>query len=130
MATRFSKFIPVLRVSSMERSMEYYTRVLGFEIAWCAEDDGEGELCMLALDEIDLLLSTGDHLGGPPSFTGTLYISTTGVEDYYARIADEVDVIWPLEQMEYGVQEFGIRDPDGYLLAFSEAVDVDVETDD
>jgi hypothetical protein len=28
--------------------------------------------------------------------------------------------VWPLEQQEYGTREFGIRDPDGYVLAFAE----------
>jgi hypothetical protein len=29
---------------------------------------------------------------------------------------------WPLEAMEYGQQEFGIHDLDGYTLAFAEAM--------
>jgi hypothetical protein len=33
------------------------------------------------------------------------------------------EIVWPLERMEYGQLEFGIRDPDGYLLAFAEEVD-------
>ena len=32
----------------------------------------------------------------------------------------KADVVWPIADMEYGTREFGIRDPDGYVLAFAE----------
>jgi hypothetical protein len=31
-----------------------------------------------------------------------------------------VTVVWPLDTIDYGTLEFGIRDLDGYTLAFSE----------
>ena len=31
--------------------------------------------------------------------------------------------VWPLEAMDYGQTEFGIRDCDGYTLAFAEALE-------
>ena len=33
------------------------------------------------------------------------------------------EVVWPLEVMDYGQKEFGIRDGDGYMLAFTEALE-------
>jgi uncharacterized glyoxalase superfamily protein PhnB len=66
------------------------------------------------------MLSTGTHLGGKPAFTGTLYINTPGVAAFYERLKDKVELVWPLENMAYGATEFGIRDPDGYVLAFAE----------
>jgi uncharacterized glyoxalase superfamily protein PhnB len=35
-------------------------------------------------------------------------------------VAPTADVVWPIADMDYGTREFGIRDPDGYLLAFAE----------
>jgi uncharacterized glyoxalase superfamily protein PhnB len=72
------------------------------------------------------MLSTGSHLGGRPAFTGTLYFETTGVRTLYARIKDRVEIVWPLDAMDYGSIEFGVRDPDGYMLAFSEDTEEDV----
>ena len=45
-----------------------------------------------------------------------------GVDQLFARIKDRVEVVWPLEDQEYGMREFGVRDSDGYLLAFAEEV--------
>lgn len=42
---------------------------------------------------------------------------------FFEQIKNEVEIIWPLETMDYGQVEVGIRDGDGYLLAFAEAVD-------
>lgn len=44
----------------------------------------------------------------------------TGVEEFFESIKSSVEILWPLEGMEYGQQEFGIRDPDGYTLPFAE----------
>ena len=66
------------------------------------------------------MLSTGSHLGDKPVFSGTLYFNIDGVEELFERIKDQVEIVWPLELMEYGTREFGIRDCDGYTLAFAE----------
>jgi catechol 2,3-dioxygenase-like lactoylglutathione lyase family enzyme len=117
----FKKIVPVLKVSDMQRSVAFYTGVLGFTVAWRAANDGGGENCMLQAGVADLLLSTGSQLGDQPQFTGTLYLHMTGVEEFFDRIKDRALVVWPLEAMEYGQTEFGIRDCDGYTLAFAEA---------
>jgi uncharacterized glyoxalase superfamily protein PhnB len=75
---------------------------------------------MLQAGETRLMLSTGSHLGDKPGFAGTLYFETTGVREFYGQIKDQVEIVWPLESMEYGTLEFGIRDRDGYTLAFAE----------
>jgi hypothetical protein len=55
------------------------------------------------------------------SLRGPLYFQTLGVRDFFERVRDKVEFVWPLEAMDYGQIEFGIRDPDRYVLAFAEA---------
>ena len=119
----FKKVVPVLKVSDMQNSVDFYTGVLGFSVAWRAANDGGGENCMLQAGAADLLLSTGPHLGDRTQFTGTLYFHTAGVREFFERIKNQVEVVWPLETMDYGQTEFGIHDGDGYTLAFAEALD-------
>jgi uncharacterized glyoxalase superfamily protein PhnB len=118
--TRFNKIMPVLRVADMQKAVTWYTQVLGFEVIWRSPGDGGGENCMLQAGAIDLMLSTGAHLGGPSTLTGTLYFNVDGVEELFTRIKDRVAVVWPLADQDYGTREFGIQDSDGYLLAFAE----------
>jgi catechol 2,3-dioxygenase-like lactoylglutathione lyase family enzyme len=105
--TSFQKVMPVLRVADLQKAVEWYTRVLGFGVCWRAANDGGGENCMLEAGETAVLLSTGAHLGEKPAFTGTLYFEMTGVEEFYGRVKDGVEMVWPLESMEYGTREFG-----------------------
>ena len=112
--------VPVLRVADMDRAVAFYKGVLGFSIRWRASGDGGGENAMLEHGAVRLMLSTGAHLGDAPRFTGTLYFDMTGVRELWERIGKACETVWPLEEMSYGSLEFGIRDPDGYTLAFSE----------
>jgi catechol 2,3-dioxygenase-like lactoylglutathione lyase family enzyme len=113
--------MPVLRVTDLDRAVRFYVEYLGFRVVWRAPNDGDGENCMLQSGSIDLLLSTGSHLGHTPTFTGTLYFNLEGVETLYLGLKDRVPLVWPLEAMSYGTLEFAIRDPDGYTIALAES---------
>lgn len=119
--TKILAIMPVLKVADLRRSVDWYRAILGFEAGEVLTGDGGGEHCFLRAGEAELLLSTGSHLGGSPAFTGTLYFRVVGVDALYARAGGRAEVVWPLERQEYGTREFGIRDPDGYLLAFAES---------
>jgi len=121
--TECQSIVPVLKVSNLARAIDFYQNVLGFSVRWQSENDGGGENCMLAAGETNLLLSTGDHLGSQPQFTGTLYFQMRDVRPFFQTVCDKVEIVWPLERMDYGQLEFGIRDRDGYVLAFAEPVD-------
>jgi uncharacterized glyoxalase superfamily protein PhnB len=118
--TRLKQIIPVLRVHDMQRSIDFYCDVLKFELLWRSPDDAGAEVCMLQSGATALMLSTGSQLGDKPSFTGTLYFDMDGVATFYEQVKNQVEIVWPLETMDYGTLEFGLRDPDGYTLAFSE----------
>ena len=121
----FKKIVPVLKVSDMQKSVDFYTGVLGFSVVWRAANDGGGENCMVQAGAADLLLSTSPHFGDQPVFTGTLYFHMAGVREFFERSKNQVEIVWPLETMDYGQREFGIRDGDGYTLAFAETLEGD-----
>ena len=121
----FQTVVPVLKVADLQRAVDLYTEVLGFTVRWRKPNDGGGDNCMLTAGETSLLLSTGSHLGDKPQFTGTLYFQMTGVQEFFERIKSQVEIVWPLETMNYGQKEFGIRDCDGYNLAFAEPLEAD-----
>jgi catechol 2,3-dioxygenase-like lactoylglutathione lyase family enzyme len=116
----FNKIMPVLRVADLQRAVDWYIHKLGFEVSWRLADEGDGETCLILAGDTSVLLSTGSHLGGTPCLTGTLYFEMSGVAAYYERIKQQVENVWPLSVMDYGTLEFGIRDSDGYVLAFAE----------
>jgi catechol 2,3-dioxygenase-like lactoylglutathione lyase family enzyme len=117
----FKTITPALKVADLQRAVDFYTGVLGFALVWHAADDGGGANAMLRAGATHLLLSTGAHLGDKPHFTGTLYFDMVGVANFFEQVKNKVEIVWPLETMDYGQTEFGIKDRDGYTLAFAEA---------
>jgi len=53
------------------------------------------------------------------------YIRVNGVAEFYEQVRQRVEVLLTLRQQPYGDWEFGIRDPNGYVLVFSELIEAD-----
>jgi uncharacterized glyoxalase superfamily protein PhnB len=58
------------------------------------------------------------------SFGGgnTMFLEVEGVDALHERLESRVRVIMPLVTQWYGMREFAIQDPDGYVITFAERV--------
>jgi len=112
MSNRFRRVTPLLQTSDIQRTIDWYESVLGFKCTGREEN-----WCRLERDNVSLMFMKNEHFGAP-SATAVQYIY---VEDIYAlwnSISDRVKAEWGPEKMPYGMYEFAIKDPDGYLLSF------------
>ena len=50
------------------------------------------------------------------------YIRMEGVREFYETVKDQVEIKIPLRQQRYGDWEFEVKDPNGYILVFSELI--------
>jgi len=58
-----------------------------------------------------------------PAFSGVIYLFVDHVDDEANRLgSNRVDVLWGPEDQAYSLRELGIRDPNGYLICFAEAI--------
>ena len=48
------------------------------------------------------------------------YIRVLGVKEIYEAVRGQVEVIHPIHRQPYGQTEFEVKDPNGYVLVFSE----------
>ena len=60
--------------------------------------------------------------GRPIGATGTMFIELEGVDALHERIKSSVTITMPLVTQFYGMREFAILDPDGYVITFAERV--------
>ena len=117
----FATLDPVLRTDDMERSVRFYVEVLGF--ACEVETPGYSSLCR---DSVRIMLgapNAHEEWHGP-RFTGQLYIaleSPAEVDALWQQVRDKATVVYPVDDFDYGMHEFGIRDDNGYHLAFGAA---------
>ena len=58
--------------------------------------------------------------GKPIGATGTLFIEVEGVDALHDRLKPRVKIVMPIETQFYGMREFAIEDPDGYVITFAE----------
>ena len=53
---------------------------------------------------------------------GTMFIELEGVDVLHDRLQSSAKIVMPLETKFYGMREFAIEDPDGYVVTFAERV--------
>jgi len=59
---------------------------------------------------------------GPPHATATQYIYVDDVYELWRSIKERCTAEWGPQQMPYGLIEFALKDPNGYLLSFGQPV--------
>jgi uncharacterized glyoxalase superfamily protein PhnB len=105
----------LLRCHDLELTREHYRDTLGFSVT----DSAEGTLTV-QLEDCRLLFSAQDLWGREEGCSGTIYLQLADVASYFAAVKDRALIAWPLQDMLYGSQEFGVRDCNGYHLAFAQ----------
>lgn len=106
----------LLRCKDLEETRIFYASTLGFRVV-----DSAANTISVALRDGVLLFTAQDLWRQPIGLSGTIYLTTEDVDRDFARLASAVPIEWPVQDMSYGSREFGIRDCNGYLLAFWQA---------
>lgn len=112
---RMTALVPMLQTNDMPRTRNWYEEVLGFR---CVSAQGEG-WCRLERDEIALMFMQNAHLGTPHA-TATQYIYVDDVAELWSTLQERCTAEWGPERMPYGLIEFAVKDPNGYLLSFGQ----------
>ena len=124
------KLTPNLIVSRVERSLEFYEGVLGFTRGMTVPDQSpfvfasvtSGPVEIFFNDQAGAVKEYPGFAGKPIGATGTLFIEVEGVNALHDRLKASVKVVMPIETKFYGMREFAIEDPDGYVITFAERV--------
>ena len=114
---------PQFLVTDLDRSIEFYTKKLGFDIDFRYEDFYSGVI----KDGHSIHLKSGqpsleERQNRRDNEDLDIIFSVQGIEDLYEEYsARSVEFAQPLRDMAYG-KEFYIADPDGYIIGFLEEV--------
>lgn len=132
---------PFIRVKNVARSADWYERMLGMEIEMAMPDKKNPAFVRLNAgdpDGVALMISDGsDPMSGkkaPASVTSAIAArKAQKVVSFYFRVDKKIDALYesakrkkakidqPIANMDYGVREFSMIDPDGYLVAVGQA---------
>ena len=120
----YQSIVPVFAVADVGATMDWYQTKLGF---W-SDPFPESEPYVFAIlfrDHIEIMLQRienyqkADVYGLRAGGVWDVYIRTAGVKELYEAIKEAVTIVKPLRQQPYGAWEFEVRDPNGYVLVFS-----------
>ena len=117
----FRTLAPILVTDNMDRTVRFYVDVLGFTCG--VQTPGYSNLYR---DSVRIMLAAPNAHGAwdGSKFTGQLYIGLATAEEVdvlWAKVKDRAAIIYPVDDFDYGMHEFGIRDDNGYHLAFGAA---------
>ena len=124
------KLTPNLIVSSVEGSLAFYEGILGFTRAMTVPDQSPFVFASVTSGPIEIFFNDrasvakeNAQFGGKPLGGGNMmFVELDGVDAYHDAIKSRVKVVMPLVTQWYGMREFAIEDPDGYVITFAERV--------
>ena len=127
----FKGVTPNLMCSDLDRSLKFYRDVLGFAVNQTVPPD-KGPFIFAWMKRGTVSIFLNQHMppqaGQPDLFarqaiggTGSVYIELSGIDEL-ARAVEQRGVKFavPMHTEFYGMREFALRDPDGYVLIFAE----------
>ena len=128
---KFHKVTPNLVVTNMEKSLTFYRDTLGFSVSQTVPDKAPFIFAWMKRDDADIFLNQNmppqpgepDLYAGKPVGGGTLslYLVMEGIDEIYAKVQQQkVPIVVAMHKQFYGMREFAVHDPDGYLLIFAE----------
>jgi lactoylglutathione lyase len=125
---QFKKLTPNLLVANVERSLAFYVDTLGFARGMTVPDASPFVFAAVTSGDVEIFFNDAAtavkeypaFAGKPIGATGTMFIELEGVDALHERIKSSVTVTMPLVTQFYGMREFAILDPDGYVITFAE----------
>ena len=120
------RVVPVLRVADVARSIDWYRDTLDF-VGDPFPAKPPFEFAILRQGQVELMLRRGSPpaRSTPRQYDWDVYLRREGerFRAVFAAYSARGIVTRRLEQMPYGLAEFEITDPDGYVICLSQQLD-------
>jgi uncharacterized glyoxalase superfamily protein PhnB len=128
MKSKLESLSPNVISDSVNASVDFYTKFLGFSLVASVPETGAYNWAMVQRDGVTMMFQSLQSLKEDmPSLKldkkgsiGTFFIKMKGIEELYESLKDKVEIALEWRVTFYGMKEFGVKDPDGYYLVFAE----------
>jgi len=129
---QFTKLTPNLVVADVGRSLTFYEQVLGFSRGLTVPEQPPLVFASVTSGAIEIFLNDradvvknhpalADKVN--PSAGGQMFIEMpSGIDEWWQAVKDRATVIMPIVTQWYGMREFAVADPDGYVITFAQRV--------
>lgn len=112
---------PLLIVSDLERSLEFYRDRLGFTLVGTAKSNQKVYWCRLERDSVVVMLEQSEHHDGSAEASDrgvNLYFICDDAQKMYTEFTARGLQLDPPSVAHYGMNQLFVPEPDGYPLCF------------
>ncbi|UZP67734.1 VOC family protein [Desulfovibrio mangrovi] len=132
---------PNLMVADVARSLQFYCDVLGFTFEMGVAEEGgpiatdrsaeqdfiyamarNGGACLMFLERNAFARDLPAFAGKAPGSSATFYMELDNLDGLHEQLHGTVTEVKAIGNMWYGMREWYIADPDGYVLCLAEAL--------
>jgi lactoylglutathione lyase len=131
---KLTDITPNLVVHDIERSTAFYRDILGFSVVTSVPEQPPFVFVWLQRNDVKVFLNVASAVkddlpelaARPIGGTNTMFITLDaeslelGIDALFRSVQQTARVVMPLKDQFYGMREFGIADPDGYVLFFAQ----------
>jgi catechol 2,3-dioxygenase-like lactoylglutathione lyase family enzyme len=120
---------PNLFTEDIDRATAFYRDVLGFSVTTTVPEAAPFVFVWLQRDAVSVFLNDlASARRESPALTGvavgtsgvSMFIHVEGIGEIWESVRLRARVVMPIVDQWYGMTEFAVADPDGYLVTFAE----------
>lgn len=120
---QFNKITANLIVRDITASLDFYQKILGLERQITVPDQEPFVFVAVGNSKVEIFLNKTESPTPPLAGGISLYAEVQDLDELLARAQQhKIRIEIPLNETFYGMREFAILDPDGYMLIFAERV--------
>ncbi|RAR69961.1 VOC family protein [Flavobacterium aciduliphilum] len=116
---KFQPIVPMIWTNELQETVSFYCDVLGFS---CGNYNDEWGWAAINKDDCEMMIAKPNmHISfDKPLFTGSFYIKVDDVETLWNTVKDKVNIVYDLEDFDWGMREFAIYDNNSYMIQFGQ----------
>ena len=130
MTLQATKITPNLIVSNVDASLAFYIDVLGFTRGMTVPEQPPFVFASVTSGPVEIFFNDrstvtkeSQQMAGLAFGGGnTMFIEVDGIDALHDRVKPHATIVMPLHAQWYGMREFAITDPDGYVITFAQRV--------
>jgi uncharacterized glyoxalase superfamily protein PhnB len=126
--TKLNRVAPTFPVADINATIRWYETELGFT-SYPFPENPPYVFASVCRDDVEIMFQRIEGYQKPDLYqrrsggVWDAYIRMEGVKEFYEAVKDKVEIRMPLRRQGYGDWEFEVKDPNGYILVFSELID-------
>lgn len=136
---KISKLSPNFEVSDIKKTVAFYSENFGFKLVMVVPESQDGieqaltedkeyVYAMMQKDNVEFMFQRSDTFKNDVIFskeltigaTVSFYMDVEGIKEFYETLKSKNLQITELKTTWYGMQEFYLKDLNGYILGFAE----------